>query len=400
MLPFNPNKGNCTGCAACYSACPTHCISMIPDEEGFLYPIANNACVQCGLCEKVCPAILPKTNNNYKQKAVAAVSKDYEIWKRSSSGGAFSEICRQWADDDTLIVGAAWDGLKVHHIGVYGFDNIAPLCKSKYISSAIEDSFIEIRNELKKGRKTIFCGCPCQVAGLKAFLGKDYDNLLTIDLICHGQGSPIVFIECINNLSIFFSEKVEQHQFRAKRKCHEIDYLCSIKTDKTTHYIVKDPYMQLYLSQNALRPSCGKNCKYRDAHRTGDLTISDLKGLTKIFPDQIYSKKNWSTIVSNTRKGEDCLNSLASTMEIRPITIEQVVTYNPLFARQTWFSESRETFFSDFKGNPTKAISKWTEPAMEYKPSIVKTILGRLPRIMQYAIYALYNIVKKLIRNK
>ena len=193
MLTFNPNKSNCTGCAACYSVCPTHCISMDADEEGFLYPNASDACVHCGLCETVCPAILPKANNNYVQKAVAAVSKDYEIWKRSSSGGAFSEICRQWADDDTLIVGAAWDGLKVHHIGVYGFENIAPLCKSKYISSAIEDSFIEIRNELRGGRKTIFCGCPCQVAGLKAFLGKDYNNLLTIDLICHGQGSPIVF---------------------------------------------------------------------------------------------------------------------------------------------------------------------------------------------------------------
>ena len=394
MLTFNPNKGNCTGCAACYSVCPTHCISMDADEEGFLYPNASDACIHCGKCEEVCPAVLQKVSNNYIQKAVAAVSKDYGIWKRSSSGGAFSEICRQWADDDTLIVGAAWDGLKVHHVGVKGFENVAPLCKSKYISSAIEDTFIEMKKELKKGKKVIFSGCPCQVAGLNAFLGEEYNNLLTIDLICHGQGSPTVFFECIKNLSAYFGEEIKQYQFRSKRKRYEKDYLSLVKTNKATHYIIKEPYMQLFLSQNALRPSCGKNCKYRDAHRPGDLTIADLKGLTDIFPDQIFPKKNWSTIVSNTAKGEECLQRLFSTMEIRPITIEQVVAYNPLFAKQTRFSKERDAFFADYKRNPAKAISKWTVPATEYKLSIAKTIFGRIPRFLQCALFAIHSVFK------
>ena len=141
MLNFNPNKKNCTGCAACYSACPIHCIAMKRDEEGFLYPEASDACIHCGLCEKVCPSFLPKPGNGYIQKALGAVAKNNAIWRRSASGGAFSEICRAWADDNTLIVGAAWDGLTVHHIGVKGFDSIAPLCKSKYVSSAIEDIY-------------------------------------------------------------------------------------------------------------------------------------------------------------------------------------------------------------------------------------------------------------------
>lgn len=379
MLSFNPSKGGCTGCAACYSACPVHCISMKEDEEGFLYPESNEACIDCGLCEKVCPNIKPKHENPYPQKAFAALTKDAKIWQRSASGGAFSEVCRHWADEDTLIVGAAWDGLRVHHIGVKGFDEIGPLCKSKYVNSAIEDTFIEIQEALKAGQKAIFCGCPCQVAGLKTILRKDYDNLLTIDLICHGSGSPSVFEACMKNISDFYGEKVVNYQFRAKRKYYEKDYISSITTEKRVHYVVKDPYMQLFLSQNALRPSCGKNCKYRDSRRPGDLTLADFKGLTAVFPDLIFQKRNWSTIVCNTKKGEEILAELGETMQIRPCPIEAIIKHNPLFAHQTWFSEDRDAFFRDFIEDKEKAISKWTVPPTTYKTPLKKAILAPIP---------------------
>ena len=395
MLDFNPNKINCTGCAACYSACPVHCISMKRDEEGFLYPEASDACVHCGLCEKVCPSFLPKPENKHVQKAVGAVAKDDAIWRRSASGGAFSEICRAWADSDTLIVGAAWYGLKVHHIGVTGFENIAPLCKSKYVSSAIEDTFIEIRDALKQGRKAIFCGCPCQVAGLKAFLRKDYDGLLTIDLICHGQGSPTVFEACMRKVSHQFGDEVNHYEFRAKRKWYEEDYITYINTSKSAYYIKKDPYMQLFLSQNALRPSCGENCKYRDSRRPGDITIADLKGLAKLFPDLQYTKKNWSTIVCNNQKGDDCVRQLKKTMEIRPITVDDVVKYNPLFAKQTWFSKDRDAFFEDFEADVDNAVSKWTVPAIVYNPSCLKQVYPTLPGWMKKMISKTLKLIRK-----
>lgn len=379
MLPFNSDKSNCTGCAACYSVCPTRCISMKPDDEGFLYPDVNDNCINCRLCEKVCPTFLPKQENKIQQKALAAVTKDMNIWRRSASGGAFSEICRLWAKENTLIVGAAWNGLNVHHIGVTGYDNITPLCKSKYVSSAIEDTFIEIKNTLKTGRTVIFSGCPCQVAGLKVFLGKDYDNLLTIDLICHGQGSPTVFEACIRNMSNFLREDILSYQFRAKRKRYEDDYISCVKTNKHSYYITKDPYMQLFFSQNVLRPSCGENCKYRDVRRPGDLTIADLKGLTQMFPDLIYPRKNWSTIICNTKKGEKCFEKLSATMETRPITIDNVIKYNPLFAQQTWFSKDRNSFFTDFIADEKTAISKWTVPLTIYKPSLKKVVLSVIP---------------------
>ena len=380
MLSFNSEKTNCMGCAACYSVCPKQCISMSPDDEGFLYPVADDSvCINCGLCNKVCPMVNPKIENSHPKIAVAAISKDYNIWHRSASGGAFSEIVRNYADEETLIVGAAWDGLRVHHIGVLGFDNIAPLCKSKYVSSAIEDTFIQIREHLRIGKKAIFCGCPCQVDGLRRFLRKDYENLLTMDLICHGQGSPLVFKETISVIGESLGEEVQSYEFRTKRKVYETDYLALVKTQKGCHYITQDPYIQLFLSQNALRPSCGENCKYRDVRRPGDLTIADCKGLVKIYPDLAGSKKNYSTIVSNTPKGDVILKTLERTMNIRSCPIEEVIKYNPLFARQTWFSKDRDKFFEEFKKEPKIAIKNWTKPYNYSRLTLKKRLKAMLP---------------------
>ena len=389
MLKFNPDKTNCTGCSACYSACPIHCISLIPDEEGFLYPKASDACIDCKLCEKVCPLINGKNDIDYPKTVYAAVSKEYKIWHRSTSGGAFSEIVRHWADDDTLIVGAAWTGFTVHHVGIIGFKNIAPLCKSKYISSAIEDTFIEIRKHLHTNKKVIFCGCPCQVDGLHHFLRKDSDKLLTIDLICHGQGSPIVFKKCVDVMDKYFGEQITSYEFRSKRKIVETDYLSKITTKNKTYYVVNDPYQQLFLSQDILRPSCGKNCKYRDIQRTGDLTIADCKGLCEIFPDLKGSKKNYSTIVINTKKGSESIRNLSTTMDLRKYAVEDVVKYNPLFAHHTWHSTSRDQFFIDFENDSQKAISARTKTFSVKKigaKTLVKTILPEWILILIYKI--------------
>lgn len=383
MLSFNLEKTNCMGCAACYSVCPKKCITMQKDDEGFLYPVADDTiCINCGLCEKVCPMQHSRIQNTHTKTAVAAISKDYKIWKRSASGGAFSEIVRNYADKDTLIAGAVWDGLSVHHTCVIGFENIAPLCKSKYISSEIGNTFLKIREHLNSGKKAIFCGCPCQVDGLRRFLQKDYTNLLTLDLICHGQGSPLVFQEAMSVLGEQLGESVLSYEFRTKRDMHETDYLSLIKTKNKKYYLTQDPYIQLFLSQDALRPSCGKNCKYRDINRSGDLTIADFKGLKKIYPALIADKKNYSTIISNTPKGDAVLEKLYTTMDIRPSSIEQVIKYNPLFARQTWFSRNRDTFFIEFKKDPKAAIIKNTQPFIHSKYTLNKRIRYILPKFI------------------
>lgn len=379
MLKFNPNKTNCTGCSACYSICPVHCISMNPDEEGFKYPTASSACTNCKLCEKVCPLNNDKRELTHKQTAYAAVSKDYKVWQRSASGGAFSEIVRHWSDEETLIVGAVWDNLAVHHVAVIGYENIAPLCKSKYVASSIEDTFIEIRKHLRNGKKAIFCGCPCQVDGLRHFLIKDYENLLTIDLICHGQASPLVFKECMKAIGEQLGEEVVSYEFRTKRRVYEEDYLSKITTKKSTYYTSHDTYQKLFFSQDILRPSCGFNCKYRDAKRPGHITIADCRGLTKIFPDLVGHKRNYSTIVSNSEKGDEVVSQLSKTMKIRKYEIEDVIKYNPLFAHQTWASENRDRFFQQFIENPSATIKARTTELKIKKIGIKQLIMSYLP---------------------
>ena len=191
-----------------------------------------------------------------------------------------------------------------------------------------------------------------------------------------------------------FGDDIKQYEFRAKRKWYEEDYITYIKTLKSEYYLKKDPYMQLFLSQNALRPSCGENCKYRDSRRPGDITIADLKGLATLFPDLQYSKKNWSTIVYNTQKGEDCVQQLSKTMVIRSMTVDDVVRFNPLFARQTWFSKDRDAFFADFEEEADKAVSKWTVPAIVHKPNFLKDIYIALPSFMKKIILNIYQVVR------
>lgn len=391
MLSFTKSKSDCMGCTACFSVCPTACITMQQDSEGFQYPVSSDACIECGLCERICPIANPAEKGiTHDQKAYAALSNDYSIWHRSASGGAFSEICLAWGDDKTIVVGAAWNGLYVHHICIEGVGNIAPLCKSKYVASSLENVFSEIKNFLQKDRKVIFCGTPCQIAGLKAFLRKKYVNLLTIDLICHGVGSPSVFNTSVDVIGKQFGVKVNSYEFRAKRKVHETDYLQLIGTEEDgVRFLIKDQYIQLFLSQLCLRPSCGQNCKFRDIKREGDITLADFKGLWDVFPDLIGSKKNYSTIVSNSSMGDEVVDLLYESMELRPVSIDTILKYNPLFGRQTWFEPHRDKFFEDFKISAEGAIEKWTKPAQTFNIGIKGRIKALIPVLALRFIYKL-----------
>ena len=375
------------GCSACMAACPMECITMHYDEEGFWYPLSSDACINCGKCERVCP--IPKTDNTAnhgEQKAFACLSKDDEIWRRSASGGAFSEICFAWGDSQTIVVGSAWDGLKVHHICVEGVENIQSLCKSKYVASYPENTFREIKDYLKQGRKVIFCGVPCQVAGLKSFLNHEYVNLLTIDLICHGVGSPYVFESAIHKMERQFGEKISSYEFRAKRSTYEQDYLCSIILCKSKIYIVNDPYIQLFLKQNCLRPSCGEHCKFRNKNRQGDLTIADFKGLSRVFPELLGSKRNYSTIVTNNIKGEEVIPLLKDKMIVLGCDIAELGKYNPLFERQTWFSNERDRFFAEYIKDPISALETWTVDASTFEPSLKRKVYNSLPVFVRRAV--------------
>ena len=384
MLDFHKHKSDCTGCSACVVSCPVKCISMKRDEEGFLYPFINDKCIKCNKCLNICPQNNNDNDNinsnNFKQISYAAVTKDYKEWRSSASGGAFGDICKCWHHDDLVIYGASWNNFFVEHKRVDDIRQIGCLRKSKYIASELNEIFLQIKKDLIANKNVIFSGTPCQVAGLKAYLRKNYDNLLLIDIICHGVGSQSVFYDCLKILENEYGKKIISYEFRTKRSYYEFDYLQKIVfSDHACKYISKDRFIQLFLSQKNLRPSCGKHCKYRNESRQSDLTIADFKGLFTVFPNLIGDKRNYSTIVINSEKGMNVVKNLDKYMILYPCSIDVVKKYNPLFYKQTWFADDRDSFFLDYVNNHEDAIRRWTTTQCEHRRSIIANLFWHLP---------------------
>ena len=213
------SKEKCTGCGLCSTVCPTKSIKIVQDREGFYYPEIENSCINCGKCSRACPILNePVIENRITQKVCMAIHKDKKIWEKSTSGGAFTAICNLFGDSETIVFGAKFDANNkgVCHTFVEGVENIDAFRGSKYSQSLIGDSFVFAKEFLEKGRKVIFSGTPCQISALRNYLGgKSYKNLLCIDLICHGVGSPKVLKEYLEECET--NEKaILDYEFRHK----------------------------------------------------------------------------------------------------------------------------------------------------------------------------------------
>lgn len=345
-------RSQCTGCAACANVCPHGSVSMEPIEEGFLYPIIDNTCLECGLCDSVCPAITQKheITPEIEQYAVAAISRDKEVVKSSSSGGAFSEICRAFGDENTAIFGARFNGLTVEHSFVIGTEQIGPFRKSKYVQSTIGQCFRKAAEFLQEGRKVIFSGTPCQLAGLRSFLKAPNDNLFCIDFICHGVGSPGIFAASLKDIEARYRSKLSSFGFRSQivRLGNRKDFVCRYEFANGKIVLEPDdPYQRLFLSQLCLRQCCGENCRYRNPSRQGDMTIADFKGKFVIFPKTL-DNRNYSTIIANSVKGSRVFEKLKHKMQTVPCPMHLIERHNPLFFRTTKSNADRDAFFHSF----------------------------------------------------
>ena len=262
-------KQECCGCYACYNICPQSCISMQIDEEGFWYPVVDQErCIDCGLCEKSCPVLNKSIVDNYPT-AYAAVNKDKHIRNQSSSGGLFTIVAESIIRNNGIVFGAGFDDdFNVVHSWT---DNIAGLNQfrgSKYIQSCIGTTYKEARDFLKQGKKVLFSGTPCQIAGLKSYLGKDYDNLMCIDIICHGVPSPNVWRRYKEALEERSQGKTLRIAFRSK-VCGWKLFSLSFSFDNDKEYskrLTEDIYLKGFLQNLYLRPSC-YNCHFKTINR-------------------------------------------------------------------------------------------------------------------------------------
>lgn len=318
MLTINRKK--CTGCHACELVCPKKCISFEKDEYGFIYPyIDREKCSYCGACEKICHAEIQDKNEflkkEKKQFGYYGWSKDESLIYNSSSGGAFSSIVESWLDDEGVVFGATYteDLSYVCHQS-FKKSNYAPLRKSKYVFSDPEHSYAEVKECLNKGEKVLFTGTPCQIAGLKAFLCKDYENLLTMDFICHGTPSIDMLNEHVKYVSK--GKKVIAIDFRSKKYGWR-KYCLKINNSDGEYIksIEEDFYLYAFMKYRILRECC-YFCQYSDGHHVSDITLADFWGIKSYKPDYTANKGVSLIIFNNEEALSATYTGLKTRMEL------------------------------------------------------------------------------------
>ncbi len=363
MLPTT----NCTGCGACSHICPKNCISMLPDNYGFLYPQLNDElCIKCGLCEKTCPVL-----NKYEQEKLtyinsyAAKINDNNIRKISSSGGIFSVIAEKVLKTNGIVYGAAFDeSFVVKHIGVSSLDDLDLLRRSKYVQSDLNNSFPSVESNLKDGKTVFFTGTPCQVEGLLAYLKKPYDNLITMDFVCHGVPAPYVWEQYKKLLKKQHNSGIVDVNFRDKSLGWKSSSI-RIKFENGNVYsntFSNDPYIKAFLANMDLRDSC-YSCKFKNTTHKSDITVADYWGIDKINPE-IYDDKGLSLVLLNTVKGTSLINETEAEITLVKTDVEKAFPYNPCIIKSAPKHNFRQYFLSNYtKGDFSKTVESCLNPS-------------------------------------
>ncbi len=302
----------CCGCGACINSCPKHCISLVPNPEGFYQAnIDQNKCINCGKCKQSC-VMMRNINNKLPIAAFAAYSQNDLIQRTSTSGGVFSHLADVILKEQGVVVGVAFDDqMRVRHFAETSPNSVARMRGSKYVQSWSVDSYEEVRKALALGKKVLFSGTPCQVAALYTFLGGKPEGLVTIDLICHGVASPGLFQAYLDYLEKKYRGKIINYSFRSKEKANSIiSYTSKITFEirgKIKNIFIdgdEDPFAIRFVG-NALQNESCYQCPYADEHRMGDITLGDYWGYD--HTEQKNNATSVSLVFASTEKGVDLL---------------------------------------------------------------------------------------------
>lgn len=378
------SKKDCCGCYACYNICPKKCISMKVDKEGFWYPnIDKNECINCNLCEKVCPIINPVKRVDSKKIAYASMNKDEQVRMKSSSGGIFSILAEYIIKNNGVVYGAGFDeDFNIKHKRILYSTDLDLLRGSKYVQSSIGDIYKQVKNDLENNNPVLFTGTPCQVEGLRSYLRKEYVNLITMDFICHGVPSPLVWEKYLKKMKKSKQENIKNIYFRNKDIGWKL-FSLKIIFDKRIYSndLNNDLFMKGFLQDVYLRPSC-YNCKFKKINRISDITVADFWGIENILP-KMDDDKGTSLVVIHSEKGKQLFDKLSETMIINEVDLNEAIKYNSSMIRSVKYNEKRNSFFAELNSGKelTDLIRIYTKISFEKRvKNKIKSIIKRLIR--------------------
>ena len=335
-MPNLASYQSCVGCSSCALSCPKNCIEMHNDKYGFSHPKIINAqeCINCKLCEQSCPIVNKRNLDDKETIALAAFTKDEEIRKESSSGGIFTEIAKYVLLNDGVVFGAAYsNNWHVEHIEVKEVGNLNKLRGAKYSESKLGNTYDRIKKYLNKDILVLFSGTPCQVAGLKSFLKRDYSNLICIDFICHGIPSPVAWSNYIQErmkLDGVNHKPISINQRSKITGWSNYNYSCVIEYENNLKYQSlsgSDMYMKLFCNDYILRESCA-NCHFKGFDRCSDITLGDFWGIWNIDV-KMDDNKGTSLIMLHSDKSKDLITNISDKIVLKEVSLEDASRENP-----------------------------------------------------------------------
>lgn len=354
MEKYTINPKECIGCTACAHSCPVGAIKIQKNAEGFFcVVIKDEDCIKCGVCFNVCTVQQGlKAGTEYKE-AYACYSKNKDIQRSSTSGGIFYFIAKEILKVGGAVYGATMDeDLVVKHIMVQKEEDLYKLQGSKYVQSDLGNVYAEIKDCLDGGSRVLFSGTGCQVEGLKNYLKKDYENLLTVDLICHGIPSAGMFEDYTAYLGKKYGGKVISYKFRQKNPKEAQSYDTKITIQKGSKIIDKtvsgddDPFTINYL-QNTLQNSQCYKCKFATLERSADITLGDYWGIGEVHPN--FGKGNSvSLVLLNTDKALDIWNDIKPELEFLPTDKDKFLKRNRQLAEPAPYNTRREDIYGNY----------------------------------------------------
>ena len=337
------NKNQCCGCNACEMVCGKKAITMIEDEYGFRFPqIDTDKCVGCGSCLKVC-CINNEAELRKPETVYAASYKNKDISAKSASGGIFAALAKQVLAKGGIVFGSAYtEQFDVEVVPIEKIEDLPKLQGSKYVQSSMNSSFLKIKSELQTGRTVLFCGVPCQVEALKRYLGRSYENLLLVDIVCHGVPSNRMLKDYLSFLADKKKMEIQSIQFRTKTKGQnvygEIAYRQVSHTGEIAYrqeplISYKSSYYKLFLNCQTFRDSC-YHCKFAGTQRPGDISLCDYWGVEDVHPDFVKAVEKEglagiSAVMLNTNVGKDFFERVKQEFALKESTVEQVAKHNP-----------------------------------------------------------------------